>query len=745
MSSLPDSSLAPSSAASETFAQSSSVNHGAAATPTTRSSSSNHHHHHHHHHHQGSGSSSNNNRARKNREEEVRVSQEGNEETLNGNSFLTSQGRGNGASSRAMATPGKNGGGGTGASNSWQSGAITGGAPPGGRRGQMLNANYLLNFQYDPIPRPPPRAPPPRRQRRIEPYNKELFLQANFRFLVSDLGDYMLNASDPDKMLQWEDVAAVNVTAPEVQCPICLDSPPLCPQITSCGHMFCFPCILRYLMAGEEDLRGDHWKKCPLCFAMISCKDLRTLSIDPVQEYHVGDRVRFNLLTRAKGSIIPFGRREGGLGALAYSKDGRCHLYSKFTLTSNAEQTTDKAVAELMAWSARVEVEGSEDLEMLLYVHAAVDELQQRKQVWSEHRTLDFLSSSPPVRQHDDEEGNAYRPTRSLKSNGQETELVNVDEDSSEILNTEGNEGPPADWEDLLLHPPETDEPSVVINNTERKEQDVKKDQDERDSYTFYQSADGQSLILHPLNVKCLLQHYGDYEALPSNLEAQVVELESVTQTDATRKRYRYLSHLPLTATFQLCEVDLSDMLPTEAFSPFAEEIRSRQLRRKHRMQQEREEKAKQERMAAVAASRPRPPSPTDFVTYMASTHIDDGLSFNGVDYAVGEFTPPIMSPPSVDERALFSQVTKLGYASGYDAPQLTMTDAPQASASGQSAASCSTSGRSSRGATLSFADVIQAQAAAKEPDEGSTPGKSAKKGKKASKVLLSTAGGRRY
>jgi hypothetical protein len=100
------------------------------------------------------------------------------------------------------------------------------------------------------------------------------------------------------------------------------------------------------------------------------------------------------------------------------------------------------------------------------------------------------------------------------------------------------------------------------------------------------QSADGQSLILHPLNVKCLLQHYGDYEALPSNLEAQVVELESVTQTDATRKRYRYLSHLPLTATFQLCEVDLSDMLPTEAFSPFAEEIRSRQLRRKHRMQQ---------------------------------------------------------------------------------------------------------------------------------------------------------------
>lgn len=256
----------------------------------------------------------------------------------------------NSASSRGMAPSGK-----TGASNSWQSSGAAGSTPPGGRKGQTFNANYLLNFQYDPIPRPPPRAPPPRRQRRSQPYNKELFLQANFRFLVSDLGDYVLNASDPDKMLRWEDVAAVNVTAPApVQCPICLDSPPLCPQITSCGHIFCFPCILHYLMLGDQ--RGDPYKKCPLCFAMISCKDLRTVCIDSVPEYRVGDRVKFNLLTRAKGSIIPFEKSKGSLGALAYSKDCQFHLYAKFTLTSDAESITDKAVGELTAWSARVEV-----------------------------------------------------------------------------------------------------------------------------------------------------------------------------------------------------------------------------------------------------------------------------------------------------------------------------------------------------------------------------------------------------
>jgi hypothetical protein len=37
-----------------------------------------------------------------------------------------------------------------------------------------------------------------------------------------------------------------------------------------------------------------------------------------------------------------------------------------------------------------------------------------------------------------------------------------------------------------------------------------------------------------------------------------VLEVEDVTQDDASRRRMRVLAHLPLTATFKLCEVDLS-------------------------------------------------------------------------------------------------------------------------------------------------------------------------------------------
>lgn len=722
-----------------------------------------------------------------------------------------------GSSSKATASPARHG-----SAKPLQFGGAVGTTPLGGKKNQSLRANHLLNFQYDPIVRPPPRShyqPPSRRQRRAQPYNKELFLQANFRFLVSDLGDYVLNASDPDKMLQWEDVAAVNVTAPvPVQCPICLDTPPLCPQITSCGHIFCFPCILHYFMLGEQQQRGDPWKKCPLCFAMISVKEMRTVVISSVQQYRAGDSIRFNLLTRAKNSITPFEKSKGSLGALAYSEEGQFHLYSKFTLTSEAEHVTDRAVADLTAWASRAENHGGEDLDVVPYVYEAIDQLQQRKVAWTEHRTLDFLSSSPPVRQrivsqpkagfHKSAEGSLAHSLNSLDGGIADSVPVDVNlaknasskrqpggnkgtdivaeteaamaklkeeagwvyesafADGAEVaaLDTVGkgiepetekpapeldeyvavekeiDVGSPSDWEDLVLESPETKD-SITAD---KKQKDVKKDQEESDAYTFYQSADGQFLILHPLNMKALLQHYGDYESLPSSIEADIVELESLTQTEGTRKRYRYLSHLPLTAHFQLCEVDLSVMLPPEAFTPFSEEIRTRQQRRRRVIQQEKVEKAKEERLAASMASQPRAPSPADFAAYMQSLQIEDHVSS---DFELEEATIVTASPPS-DSRSLFSNVAKMGFASGYDAPQLAPVESAPSSPWGSSSRPNSKAESGGQGSSsLSFADIIQAQAPAKaNPEEGSVSGgKCGRKNKKGSMVLLSTAGGRRY
>ena len=44
------------------------------------------------------------------------------------------------------------------------------------------------------------------------------------------------------------------------------------------------------------------------------------------------------------------------------------------------------------------------------------------------------------------------------------------------------------------------------------------------------QAGDGQWVFINPLNLKCLIHHYGDYEACPPSITAPVLEVESVEQ-----------------------------------------------------------------------------------------------------------------------------------------------------------------------------------------------------------------------
>eukprot|EP00250_Pteridium_aquilinum_P015535 c22636_g1_i1 orf=105-2864(+) len=683
----------------------------------------------------------------------------------------------------------------------------TAGQPSGGqgKRGQFTNANHLLNFQYDPIVRPPsaPRIPFSRKSHKVQPFNKELFLQANFRFLVSDFGDYMLNSLDPDRMLQWEDIAAVNVSAPiPIQCPICLESPPVCPQITSCGHIFCFPCILRYLVLGDGEQRNEHFKKCPLCFAMTSSKALRTVFVDTVQNYQVGDTLELTLLNRAKGSIIPFEKSEGVTGSLPFSKDGQFHSFSKFTLTSDADQTTSKAITELSGWAERAQNEGGEDMDLIPFVLLAIDQLQQRKTAWTDHRASEFLSSSPPVRQRimaQTKEGSSNSLSQGLKLSTSENEGIegtrrahqgkqrgemvdvaseteaamadlkgkagwvyeNAFSDDEELgpAKTRLNKskdiaiesapdvtpvGAPSSWEENVHEKTNGLERVEGISDLSKDTRQVTKKEDEDDEcYAFFQCADGQPLIMHPLNMKCLLQHYGSYEKLPSRLQVKILEMEGQIQTEALRKRYRYLSHLPLTTNFWFCEVDLRGILPGSAFASVIDELRYRETRRRRRQKQEQAERLREERMSAVQS---RGSLPSDFIPILDDSHeeklpLSSGSDESGLD-------PVLSSPGPADQRKLFSQVTRLGFASAHDAPGLTPAKTLEPSVLSHEKAS-SLPGSSGNLSPMSFADIIQAQplkTAATATNGSAGPSQSSsKRNKKASKILLSTAGGRRY
>ncbi|URE13766.1 RING [Musa troglodytarum] len=494
------------------------------------------------------------------------------------------------------------------------------------RRNNVINANHLLNFYYDPISRSEPRIPS-RRQQKIKPYNKDLFLQANYKFVVLDRGGCEIKSMDPDKMLHWEDVICVRYSTPLlVQCPICLEIP-LCPQLTSCGHIYCFPCILRYMLMGEENHKGECWKKCPLCFTVISTKDLYTVLIENVKQFGVGDHAHFTLLTRPKVSVFPVLKKKQVESSTRCATDGLCDSFSKFVLTSDVELSVREAKSDLYDWLHKADSGLVEDLEKLPYVCAALEQLDERMKAWMEQQT----DSTIPLRDH---------VTPSLENSNKVPLSHNEDESfQREEMTSQRNS-------------------HSCSGGTER------------DSYTFYQATDGQHLILHPLNMKCLLHHYGSYDLLPPSISGEILELETVTQSEAMRRRYRYLSHFSLTTTFQLCEIDLRDLLPSSSLVPFLDEMKKREKQRRRLARKERDERARAEaasvQLNLISSARRQ------------LTHKD--VVFSSDDFeALGANIAPSSSPPT-GERKLFSDVTRLGFAAAHDSPSLRAEESADAS-----------------------------------------------------------------
>ncbi|OAA35066.1 Zinc finger, RING/FYVE/PHD-type [Metarhizium rileyi] len=209
---------------------------------------------------------------------------------------------------------------------------------PSSRRGQT-SITHLLNYT---TPRPlQDHTYHPRSYRRNPTWghgsghhaaDKSRYVHSNYRFVVSPEGTYTKHEADADVFLDWADVLQI-VASSESQtasCPICL-SEPVAPRMAKCGHIFCLPCLIRFMHSNIDDAkrggRGARWKKCPICEDIVYLHEVRAVRFFAGQESplpRVGEDVVLRLMARKANSTLAL-PREGGAEVLNRGDDVPWH------------------------------------------------------------------------------------------------------------------------------------------------------------------------------------------------------------------------------------------------------------------------------------------------------------------------------------------------------------------------------------------------------------------------------------
>ncbi|KAI1336548.1 hypothetical protein F5Y15DRAFT_202324 [Xylariaceae sp. FL0016] len=415
------------------------------------------------------------------------------------------------------------------------------------RRGQT-SITHLLNYS---VPTRPYHDHHPRASRRHPTWgpgsgyhavDKARFVHANYRFVVSPTGDYSLQAADADKHLDWSDVLQILASAESqsTSCPICL-SEPTAPRMARCGHIFCLPCLLRFMNSTNDDepsaRKEVRWKKCPICedsFRLAEVKPVRFYAGQENPIPRIGGDVVLRLMVREAGSTLAL-PNEGGVDVANLGEDAPWHF-----------------AANVLDY-ARI-LKGTNDYVIDQY-NREVKELRQQA------RDDEF--------QFGVEEGDwTQRAVRAI--NTAKDKVVDG------ITDTVG---------ELQSSTLKAKQPAA----TQR--------------FHFYTAP--PHLYLSPLDIRILKTKFGDFSNFPSTLLPRVEHISSGhVVDDALRKRAKYLGHLPQGCVVSFLECDWTDIVPSDILATFAGDLERRRKLHRDKAAQEDRERLQAERLEAAAIGR---------------------------------------------------------------------------------------------------------------------------------------------
>jgi len=465
-------------------------------------------------------------------------------------------------------------------------------------------ANSLLNFQYSTSNHH--KCNPYGKYKQFSSYyprhaiyNKESYLQANCQFIVKEDGDYSLHTVDPDKLVDWDMIEQICLCSHEnPSCPICLDTPRVA-RITRCGHVYCWSCMIHYLKLGDKQ-----WRKCPICFEAIHPSDLKSVITTPSHKFKTGETIEMQLMQRKKGSMLSKKVSADSVSpTMEWKGDMASVLRSVHTklLKASPQIVLDKIVSlELKELEEQLKEAISEQSGEEAFIEMAIQLLREKETDLSKN----VEQSSKIVMREGPKASRQQQPPTKFT---QAKQIMNIIQE--QVPSTSMDEPAFSDDEEQAENggeePEQCQEPRPAELFTASVDSEAvhttPKVASPSDFYFYYQAIDGQNIFLQPINSRCLIYEYGSLQACPEIIKAQIIDIQTHTMTQELRKRFRYLSHLPLSCEFTFCELMIRPpILSRETLSKFSNEFYERKMARQRKKREEKKLERKIEKSMAM-------------------------------------------------------------------------------------------------------------------------------------------------
>lgn len=426
--------------------------------------------------------------------------------------------------------------------------------------------------------------------------DKARYINANYRFMVDPDGDYKEQASNADHHVDWKDVLQILASAESqaASCPICL-SHPVAPRMAKCGHIFCLPCLIRYMNSAEDETshldKRPRWRKCPICWDAVYISETRPVRWFQGQEGPTpreGDDVVLKLVMRFPGSTLALPRD----GATVPAKHDDIPWYYGAEVTDYAhvmkvsrdymQEQFDREIEELQRQQNEDELMFGEDPEWTKKAIKGVAEARDK---------VASIRNPPPIHAQPLERQTKRRISPAEMPNASDASMTpqpqSLDDDlSHEVTNDQVDEGP----------------------QQARSQQDVPT---VASPYFFYQGL--LHYYLAPLDIRILKTAFGSFASFPSTLLPRVERVSTGhIVDDELRKRTKYLSHLPYGCEVNFLECNWVGVVPDSILAQFKDDIEKRRKRNREKAVREEKDRQRAEKAdddARWAANRRRHPS----------------------------------------------------------------------------------------------------------------------------------------